>query len=289
MKRIILFSIVISSILLSSCNDKYKKEIENLQAKNDSLIVEGAEKEAYTLEYVRSFNAIQSNLDSIKKMENIISNQSDNPEISKKHETDINRDIESIYQLLLKNKQIVDRMKKQLSSSGRQNSELELMINTLSEQIEAKDLELTQLKIDLSQKNLQIQDLEADLEEMEAINLQRAQEIEAKINQINTIHYIVGTKNTLMEQGIIENEGGFLGIGRTKKIVDNFDLSLFTEADMRQLSALPVFSKKAQLLSIHPLESYTFINGEGKQIDSLKILHADDFWSATKKLVLLID
>lgn len=290
MKRILILSVLFSAVLfLNSCNDKYKKEIARLEAASDSLIAVGEEKDEFTMQYVRSFNAIQTNLDSIRAMEKIISEQSAGSEVSKSLETDINRDIDAIYQLLLKNKQLVDRLKSQLNSSGRQSKELELMINTLSEQIATKDAEITQLKIDLSQKNLRIMDLEANLEEMEALSLQRAREIETKINELNTVYYVVGTKDALLDQGIITNEGGFLGLGRTQKLADNFDLSLFTKADLRQVKALPVFSKKAQLISVHPLESYDFINGEAKQIDSLKILRADDFWSATNKLVLLID
>lgn len=290
MKRIIIFSMLFSAIFfLNSCNEKYKKEIAQLQATTDSLIAVGEEKDNFTMQYVRSFNAIQANLDSIKAMEKIISEQSSGPEVSESQESGINRDIESIYQLLLKNKQLVDHLKSQLNTSGRQNKELELMINTLSEQITIKDAEITQLKMNLSQKNLRIEDLEANLEEMATISMQRAREIEAKIDELNTVYYIIGTKDALLSQGIIAKEGGFLGLGRSQKIADDFDLSLFTKADLRQLKALPVFSKKAQLISIHPLESYDFISGEDKQIDSLKILHSDDFWSATNKLVMRID
>ena len=290
MKRIIILLVLLSAVpFMNSCNEKYKKEILRLQATSDSLIAVSQEKDEFTMQYVRSYNTIQSNLDSIKAMEKIISEQSAGSEVSKSLETDINRDIDAIYQLLLKNKQLVDRLKTQLNTSGRKSKELEQMINALSEQIASKDAEITQLKIDLSQKNLRILDLEANLEEMEALSLQRAREIEAKIDELNTVYYIIGTKDALLEQGIIVKDGGFLGLGRTQKIADNFDISLFTKADLRQLDALPVFSKKVQLISVHPLESYDFIKGEAKQIDSLSILRSDDFWSATNKLVLLID
>jgi DNA repair exonuclease SbcCD ATPase subunit len=278
-------------IYFSGCTEKYKKEIEQLNATTDSLKAVGESKDAFAMEYVRSFNAIQANLDSIKKMEKIISDQTDasNPEMRKLNEDNINRDIDAIYQLLLKNKQIVDRLKNQLNSSGQKNSELEQMIVNLSEQIRTKDLELTALKADLSRKNLQIKDLEANLEAMEALNRQRAAEIEAKINEMNTVYYITGTKKILEEKGIIISEGGLLGIGKTQKLVNNPDLSLFTKGDLREISALPVFSKKAELISIHPAESYQYLQGDEKQIDSLKILHPDDFWSSSKFLVMMIN
>jgi hypothetical protein len=278
-------------IYFSGCTEKYKKEIERLNATADSLKAVGESKDAFAMEYVRSFNAIQANLDSIKQMEKIISDQTDasNPETNKLNEDNINRDINAIYQLLLKNKQIVDRLKNQLNSRGQKNSELEQMIANLSEQIRVKDLELTALKADLSRKNLQIKDLETNLEAMEALNKQKAAEIEAKINEMNTVYYITGTKKILEEKGIIISEGGLLGIGKTQKIANTPDLSLFTKADLREISALPVFSKKAELISIHPAESYQYIQGDEKQIDSLKILHPDDFWSSSRFLVMMIN
>ncbi len=292
MKRLVFLLIVFTGMIyLSGCTEKYKKEIEQLNATADSLKAVGESKDAFAMEYVRSFNAIQANLDSIKQMEKIISDQTDasNPEMRKLNEDNINRDIDAIYQLLLKNKQIVDRLKNQLNSSGQKNSELEQMIVNLSEQIRAKDLELTALKADLSRKNLQIEDLEANLEAMEVLNQQRAAEIEAKINEMNTVYYVTGTKKILEEKGIIISEGGLLGIGKTQKLVNNPDLSLFTKGDLREISALPVFSKKAELISIHPAESYQYLQGDEKQIDSLKILHPDDFWSSSKFLVLMIN
>ncbi len=292
MKRLLLLLVVIFGIsILNGCTEKYKKEIERLNVKADSLEAVGLSKDAFAMEYVRSFNAIQANLDSIKQMEKIISDQTDvdNPEARKSNEENINRDIDAIYQLLLKNKQIVDRLRNQLNSSGQKNSELEKMIANLSEQIRTKDIEIMELKADLSRKNLQIEDLEANLEAMEAINKQRAAEIEAKINELNTVYYIAGTKKLLEEKGVVTSEGGVLGIGKTLKIASNPDISLFTKADLRELSALPVFSKKAKLITIHPAESYQFIQGTEKQIDSLKILYPDDFWSSSKFLVVEIN
>ncbi len=292
MKRFFFLSIFLTGLIyFTGCTEKYEKEIERLSTTADSLKAVGESKDAFAMEYVRSFNAIQANLDSIKQMEKIISDQTaaSNPETRQSQEENINKDIDAIYQLLLKNKQIVNRLKIQLNSSGQKNSELELMIVNLSEQIRAKDMELTALKADLSRKNLQIKDLEANLEAMEALNQQRAAEIEAKINEINTVYHITGTKKLLEEKGIIFSEGGLLGIGKTQKIVDNPDLSLFTKGDLREISALPVFSKKAELISIHPTESYQFLQGTEKQIDSLKILYPDDFWSSSKFLVMMIN
>lgn len=292
MKKFVFYVVpVIALLLVSSCNDKYKKEIARLQTVNDSLQVKGLDKDAFSMEYVKAFNSIQANLDSIKAKEQIISDisEDDNPELQLKKEEQINRDIDAIYALLIKNREIVKKLQAQLKNSGQQNTELEKMIANLNFQIQSKDAEISLLKEELAGKNVQIRDLEANLEEKEAINRERAAQINAKVLELNTVYYIVGTRKNLQEKQIITKEGGFIGLGKTSKVSENFDKSLFTKADLREIKSLPVFSKKAQLLSIHPAGSYTLVDDGTKTIDSLRIVHPDDFWSASKYLVLLID
>jgi predicted RNase H-like nuclease (RuvC/YqgF family) len=243
------------------------------------------------MEDVKAFNAIQANLDSIKQKEQMISDISSetNPELKLTKEDQINRDIDAIYNLLIKNRAIVTKLQNQLKNAGLKNAELEKMIANLNYQIQSKDAEISLLKEELAGKNVQIRDLEANLEQKEALNRERAAQIEAKVLELNTVYYIIGTRKNLQEQQIVTKEGGFIGLGKTSKVNENFDKSLFTKADLRELHALPVFSKKAQLLSIHPAGSYSFGDDGAKTIDSLRIVHPDDFWSASKYLVLLID
>lgn len=289
MKKIVqIIFIALIAVQISSCTEKYKKEIERLNASNDSLKNQGVEKDTITMAYVTAFNAIQRNLEEIKMKEKLITQLSDSdPEIRKSKEEDINRDIEAIYELLLKNKQMVDDLKRQLGGAGKKRAELEQMIASLSMQIETKDAEMSELKENLSNKQLVIRNLEQNLSAMETQSLQKEAVIAQQVVEKNTVWYIVGTRKNLEEQKIVTKEGGFIGLGKTRKVNEDFDKSLFTMADQRDLMALPVFSKKARLLTIHPAASYQFLGEDN--IDSLKILHPDDFWSASRYLVVMID
>lgn len=289
MKKIIqLLFVSLLLIQATSCTEKYKKEIARLQAYADSLETKGTEKDTITMSYVKAFNAIQRNLDEIKMKEKLITQISESdPEQRKSQEEAINQDIEAIYSLLLKNKQIVEDLRKQLRGAGKKRAELEQMIASLNGQIETKDAEISQLKADLSNKQLVIRHLEKNLAAMEAVNLEKDAVIEKQVIEKNTVYYIIGNKKYLEENKIVTKEGGFIGLGKTRKVSEDFDKSLFTMADQRDLSALPVFSRKARLLTIHPAASYQFSGAES--IDSLKILHPDDFWSASRYLVVMID
>lgn len=290
MKKIILFSAVVAAIIFgTSCTEKYKKEIERLQAIADSLETQGVEKDTAAMSYVRAFNAIQSNLMEIKMKERMITESSEgDPETRRTKEDEINRDINAIYELLLENRKTLERLRSQLKASGQKNVELEQMIVNLNAQIEQKDAEISQLKMVLARKDLTIENLEKNLDAMEALSREKAALIERQIMEKNTVWFVVGSKKYLEEKEIVTKEGGFIGIGGSRKVSDNFDPSLFTRADQRDLLALPVFSKKARLLTIHPAASYEFSESD-KSIDSLRILHPDDFWSASRYLVVMID
>ncbi len=287
-KPVLLIGIVASFVFLFSCTEQYKQEIERLSIYADSLKNIEVEKDTTMMSYIRAFNAIQNNLQEIKVKERLITELSmDDMEQRLSKEQEINRDINAIYELLLENRNTLEQLRKQLNVSGQKNVELERMIANLNTQIEQKDQEITQLKQSLANRELTIENLEQNLDAIQALSDERATRIEEQTMEQNTVWYIIGSKKYLEEQDIVAKEGGVIGIGRSRKMSETFDPSLFTRADQRDLVSLPIFSKKARLISIHPAASYEFI-GE-KSIDSLHILFPDDFWSASRYLVVMID
>jgi hypothetical protein len=82
-------------------------------------------------------------------------------------------------------------------------------------------------------------------------------------------------------------EGGFVGIGRNKKVKEDFNQEYFTRVDITKLKSIPVLRKKADIITTHPSQSYK-IFGE-KSVDSIVISNQKEFWSASKYLVIVID
>lgn len=101
MKRAIIALVVLFA--LAGCNS-HKKELKKLKAKNDSLMQVTQLKEESLYEYITSFNEIQRNLDSIKALENIINIRTAGGELKNSAKDQINEDIKTIYELLVKNK-----------------------------------------------------------------------------------------------------------------------------------------------------------------------------------------
>jgi hypothetical protein len=65
----------------------------------------------------------------------------------------------------------------------------------------------------------------------------------------------------------------------------NFNKSVFTAVDRRELSSIPTAAKKVKIMSSHPKDSYTLDVKEDKTV-TIAIKNADKFWSVSKYLVV---
>jgi len=66
----------------------------------------------------------------------------------------------------------------------------------------------------------------------------------------------------------------------------DFNKTSFTEIDRRNFKTIPVFSKKAELATSHPADSYVWVEGENG-VDWLEIVKPEAFWQTSKYLVIL--
>ena len=292
MKKIIFLLLIPVMIMTMSCN-KQKAENERLKAKNDSLMAIGFAKDTTVMSYVRAFNEIQSNLDSIKQKENIISqNTKGGTELQANAKDQVTSDINAIYQLLQKNRQVVAGLRAKLKKSDVRIVELEKMIESLNKQIESKDVEIADLKDQLGKLNIKVEGLTSQVgnlnqtvDNLSADNQAKQQAINEKTAALNTAYYVVGTNKELLEKKIISKEGGFLGLGKNKTVKSDFDKTYFTKVDITNFKGIPIFKKKATLLTTHPAGSYRIVGN--KSADSLVIKNYAEFWSASKYLVII--
>ena len=296
MKKLLLFMLIPAMLMTVSCN-KMKEENAKLKAKNDSLLALGYQKDTTVMEFVRAFNEIQSNLDSIKMKENIIGQSTKGgTEVQASAREQITGDINAIYQMLQKNRATVASLQKKLKASNTKNTELEAMIANLEKSIAEKDAEIAQLKDQLAKLNIKVTDLgnqvtalNTNVENLSAENKAKQQDIKKKTAALNTAYYVVGTTKDLKDKKVIDKTGGFIGIGRTKTVSPEFDKSNFTKVDITTFTELPINKKKAVLLSNHPAGSYKLQANDKKIIEKLVILNYNDFWSRSKYLVVAAD
>lgn len=231
--------------------------------------------------FIRGFNEIQDNLDIIKEKEKIVTESSKDSETRKTKEEQIVADIQAIYDLLNKNKNRIAAMRTKLKDSNKKNEELEKFISRLTAEIESKDVQISDLKTQLEQLNVEMTNLN--------INYQEAtQESEMKTEKLNTAFYAFGTSKELIKNGVLTKEGGFIGMGKIQKMKADFNKTYFTKVDITSTNTIALAAKKAKLITTHPSGSYKMEGTEGK-VEKLTILNAEEFWSASKYLVIIVE
>lgn len=231
--------------------------------------------------FIRGFNEIQDNLDEIKKKEKIVSEISKDPEARKSKEEQIVEDIQSIYDIMNKNKQRLASMKSKLKESNKKNDELEKFIARLTTEIEEKDATINDLKGQLERLNVEMTALNLNYEEA-------TQESSLKTEKLNTAYYAFGTSKELIKNNVLTKEGGFIGMGKTAKMKEDFNKGYFTKVDVSVLTEIVLGAKKAKFITTHPASSYK-IEGKDGNAEKIVITNAEDFWSASKYLVVVVE
>lgn len=274
--------IAASSLFTISCGGSEKEAnplADSLASVNGELNGQLSEKEVALQEFVNSFNEIQENLNAIKEKEKIVTASSQSGDVKSKEET-IKEDIQAIYDLMAKNKNRIGSLSKKLKNANSKIAGLEQMIATLQAQIDAKDGEISDLKAQLESKNIELSNIVMNLENVEA-------ESSAKTEKLNTVYYAFGTSKELKEKNVITKEGGFIGMGKSTKLKDDFNKEYFTKVDASQTNSINIGSKKAKIITSHPTSSYKLV-GE-KTVEKIEILNAEDFWSNSKYLVIITE
>ena len=275
--------LTIGSVSFTSCGGDKQKEVnplaDSLQNVNGDLNGKLSEKEAAMQEFIGAFNEIQENLNAIKEKEKIVTNVSTQGDVKSK-EDQIKEDIQSIYDLMNKNKNRIGSLTKKLKNSNLKIEGLEKMIENLQNSINLKDGEIADLKSKIEGLNIELSNLNTNYQAVET-------ESAAKTEEINTAYYAIGTAKELKEKNVISKEGGFIGIGKTTKVKADFNKEYFTKVNIESTTSINIGAKKAKIITTHPSGSYKLV-GE-KPVEKIEITNAKEFWGASKYLVIVID
>jgi flagellar biosynthesis chaperone FliJ len=281
MKRIAFLPMTMAALVLlglSSCKDKKaEQQIIQLHHQIDSLQLIISNQGTEMNDFITSFAEIQSALNAIKEKENMINIHAGesgeitaNPDV---RET-IQQDIRDIYQLLLTNKKKVQELRNSLKST---NTKFEELLKGLEDQIATRDKEIVRLREDIERKNLQIEGLEEVIVAYTNTVSNLSTTIDEKQTQLNTAYFRVAPKKTLENEGILNKKGKFVPASNP----------MFQKVDITTLNEIPVYAKKADMLTSHPSDSYEWVK-DNKQIEKLIIKDQQSFWSVQKYLVIQV-
>ncbi len=278
-----LFLLIFAVVVLASCDNRPSKD--EYQVKQDSLMVNIQEKEKAMNDLVASLVEIDQNVQRIKEQEKIITlDVNKGGEMNKTVEERINNDVQQIYNLLLENKEKVAKLQKQLNNSRLDIKKLNVLVESLTNQVKAQEEEIAQLKTLLEEKNIKIEGLTQSLDSLQSDNTATKENLDETTNKLYTAYYAMGTKKELIAQKLLSAGGIFT---KAKINPTDFNMDFFTKIDIRNTLVIDTHSKKVELLSNHPADSYNMVGGEGEK--TIQIIDKDKFWSLAKYLIIKID
>lgn len=284
--RNFLFLLVLSLIFCSceAFEDPEKDErIAQLEAHNDELQREAAEKDSVLQDFVETFSTINRNLALIRESEESIRLDSDNLEMSGDQREAIEMEIQNINALLQSNREQIRELNETVSRYQGEVGNFKNLIAGLEEQIATKDAEIADLKKNLVAANFTIDILNKMNEELANEIRMNEGMIETMADDANTAYYVIGTFQELKEKGIAERAGILAG----KQVQQDFIREEFITIDKREVNVINLSSMSATVLSNHPQHAYSF-QGDSDEDYRLVIEDVNEFWSITDYLIIEI-
>jgi seryl-tRNA synthetase len=237
-------------------------------------------------EFVITFTEVERNLDSVSARQHIIRAKSNKAgDLKADHKARIDSEIKAINVLMDQTNKKLRTLYSKLKLSDTRNIQLEKTVVLLNNQLNNKYAELAELNERLRKANAQMEFMEMTVEILEVQNMEQAQVINDKANELHTGYYIVAESSDLQKWELIDKQGGFLGIGQTSKLSNNMDMTMFTKINILETTSIPVNSKGIKIVTTHPTGSFS-LNKTGRMVNSILISDPEKFWSASKYLVI---
>ena len=278
MKKLLFFAVAV--LTLAACTGNKVSDAPGATM-SDSLqrIVEQKENEINDI--MGTLNDINEGLREISEAEGRVTLARSGEGANQKQK--IQEDIKFIQERMNQNRELLDKLRKQLRESTFKGDQLKRTVENLTKQLEQKDIELQNLREELDKKDIHITELDetisnlnTDVTNLKTESEQKSATISNQDQQLNTAWFVFGTKKELKEQGILD--GG-------RVLQGNFNKSYFTKIDIRVQKEIKLYSKKAEMKTSHPSSSYV-LEKDAKGQYVLRITEPQTFWSTSKYLVI---
>ena len=283
MKKLLFVTAGVVLLALTSCNqDKAKNHLASVE-QSDSLKQILAQKDTEINDMVGLMNEVQEGFRQINEAENRVTIAKDGEGNNSKQV--LRENIKFITERMKKNRELITKLRQQLSTSSLKGTQLKSTIDNLVKQLDERDQQMQQLRAELDAKDIHIGELDetinnlnSNVSHLTTESAQKTATINAQDKQLNTAWYVFGTKAELKEQRIIADG---------KVLQGNFNKNYFTKIDIRVDKTVKLYSKSVKILTLHPSSSYTLTRDVNKQY-TLNITNPQLFWSTSKFLVIQV-
>ena len=282
--------LVIGVVFLTmfSCGNESSKTVES---ERDSLKTITAQQQTILDDMTSAMASISKSLDSIALQEKMIINGVDEAGVplSKKN---LKSRLETLSEIVKGQRSKLGAMEKSLGHDNPAVKELQSIISYINTSLEQKEDEIEKIKAEVDSKDFSIASLNSRVSSLNKTVASVQQENEAQREQmkqqnaqyqasINEVFYVIGTKDQLVESGVLSSSGALFS-----KATINFasiNKSALTKADKRTLKTIKINGKSPKILSEEPKGSYTL----DKDKNVLTITDVEKFWSTNNKILVI--
>ncbi len=272
-------------LALASCGEN-SSAYKALQAKYDSVNLVNQAYESDLSETDSLVASVLNNFQDIASVGQMIDTSRARGEVKMSEKERIKDNVTLITDKLRSSAEALDVLTKKLEASGAENTRLRRTLTALKRELATQHERVLALTEELQRKDLAIglldsmvTSLNSDVERLGETTRRQTETLAAQEAELNTVRYCIGTARDLKDYNILKG---------SKVSTDQVDPNYFTTADLRNLTQIPLMSKKAQLLTVHPSSSYELI-ADGDKMLTLNIKNPQAFWSNAKTLIIRVD
>ena len=265
-----------------------ESHIDSLEQRTSELEEEARLKHEFLEEYVTLINKTLMDLEAITEREGMI--HQIHLEIEANESRDPGRSIgQRIQDNLATIEGYIEKSKQQREALERQRAALNRIARSRSVDVSSFEVTIRKLNELIEEKEQTILALrrEADVMLAHIDDLEQENTVLVEENtELREAYYAVGTRDDLLERGILDRRGGFLRIGRKTRI-DQLDAGNFSTVTV-ETDAIFVGQdlKKMQILSNHRTNRALFHFEKRDDGVYLMIEKPEDFWKISRFLIV---
>lgn len=254
-------------------------QVDSLTAQRDSLFTEVASNARLMNEITTELNKVQGLKESQTTAESPVSGARE----------DLVNKVQQVTERLATTEQHLATTRRQLRRASARSDSLSARTTQLESQ-------LADFQAMVESQKTTIASLTERVSALEAQTVALRDTVDTLTTQANTAYYVIGTKQELLQKGIVEETGGhrvlfiFGKAGKTLVPARQLDPSEFTRIDLRQVKDIPLPDSAAQYVvaSRQNLEYLaTPPDPDGKLKGSIDITEPQRFWEPSKFLIVV--
>ena len=281
MRKVMLLAL--AAITVTGCKQNNKAQEDAFALQRDSLNQIITQKDNEINDMVGTLNDIEAGFREITEAQGRVAVARSGEGASSAAR--IKENMQFIQSTMQQNRELINKLRKQLRESSIKGEQLKRTIENLTAQLQEKDEQVRALKAELEAKDIHIAELDEtiaglndDVTALKEESSAKSETISTQDKQLNTAWFVFGTKKELKEQNILKDG---------KVLEQNFNKNYFTKIDIRVDKEIKLYSRDAEMLTAHPANSYTLQRDANKQY-VLRINNPEQFWSTSKYLVVLV-